>query len=223
MTPPKLIADLRRAASAGPGGPTGGGALDGHRARLARRAQRAGVLDVAFRTLDAPVGTLLLAATEGGVVRITFAVEDHDAVLDDLAARVSPRVLHAPRRLDRAARELDQYFARRRREFDLRLDWQLSSGFRRTVLEHLRTIPYGATESYAQAAAAAGRPRAVRAAGSACATNPLPLVVPCHRILRSDGSLGGFGGGLDNKRLLLAVEAAAGGSLRTAGGRPRPR
>jgi methylated-DNA-[protein]-cysteine S-methyltransferase len=178
-------------------------------ARLAAAADRAGILDVAFRTLDTPIGPLLLAATSHGLVRVAFAREDHDLVLDQLASRVSPRVLHAPARLDRAARELEEYFAGRRGLFDLPLDFQLSRGFRRTVLSHLPEIGYGKTASYAAVAAAAGNPRAVRAVGSACATNPLPVVVPCHRVVRSDGTLGGYLGGLDIKQALLTLEAAA--------------
>lgn len=185
-------------------------------ARLARlhdalgaTAAARGALDVAYRTIDSPLGSLLLAATEAGIVRIAFASEGHDAVLESLATRVSPRILRAPARLDTAAAELDEYFAGRRTAFDLPLDLSLARGFRRMVLERLRAIGYGRTESYAEVAVAAGSPRAVRAVGSACATNPLPVVVPCHRVLRSDGGLGGYLGGLDAKRALLALEAAA--------------
>jgi methylated-DNA-[protein]-cysteine S-methyltransferase len=178
--------------------------------RLAEDAARADVLDVAFRTLDSPVGALLLAATPAGLVRVAFALEDHDRVLADLAARISPRVLRAPGRLDTAARELEEYFAGRRRAFDLPLDLRLAKGFRRTVLGHLTQIRYGSTESYATLAAAAGSPRAVRAVGSACATNPLPVVVPCHRVVRSDGALGQYLGGTDAKAALLVLEGARG-------------
>lgn len=177
------------------------------RARLAAAAEGAGLLDVAYRTVDTPVGPLLVAATARGLVRIAFAVEGHGDVLDTLARRVSPRVLHAPGRLDDAARQLDEYFAGGRRRFDLDVDLRLASPFRRAVLEHLRTIGYGSTASYADVAAAAGNPAAVRAAGSACATNPVPVVVPCHRVVRSDGTLGGYLGGLHVKRALLALEA----------------
>lgn len=176
---------------------------------LERAANRDGVLDVAYRTIDTPVGSLLIAATERGIVRVAYAIEDHDAVLESLAERVSPRILRAPGRLDAAAGELDEYFAGRRTSFDLPLDLSLSKGFRREVLEHLRAIAYGRTETYTEVAVAAGSPRAVRAVGSACATNPLPVIVPCHRVLRSDGSLGGYLGGLDAKRALLDLEAAA--------------
>jgi methylated-DNA-[protein]-cysteine S-methyltransferase len=177
-------------------------------ARLAAAAAADGILDVAYRTVDTPLGTLLLAATEQGLVRVVYPSQGHDAALAQLAELVSPRILNAPGRLDGAARQLDEYFSRHRRAFDLPLDLRLSRGFRRGVLTHLLQIPYGATESYAQVAAAAGHPRAVRAAGSACATNPVPIVVPCHRVVRSDGSSGGYAGGPAAKRSLLTLEAA---------------
>jgi methylated-DNA-[protein]-cysteine S-methyltransferase len=178
-------------------------------ARLVERAEREGLLDVAVRTVESPLGPLLLAASRRGLVRIAFAREGHDAVLAELAERVSPRILVAPHRLDDAARELDEYFARRRRAFALQLDLSLAHGFRRDVLARLARAPYGATLSYAQLARAAGSPRAVRAAASACASNPLPLVVPCHRVVRSDGTLGEYRGGAAAKRALLALEGAA--------------
>ncbi len=178
--------------------------------RLVAAAQADGLLDVAYRTLDTPVGTLLLAATEQGLVRVAYDVEGHDAVLATLASRVSPRVLAAPGRLDPVARELDEYFAGSRRAFDVPLDRRLSSGFRAEVLRHLPEIGYGHTESYAQVAEAAGNARAVRAVGSACATNPLPVVVPCHRVVRSDGSIGGYAGGPAAKRALLTLEGVGG-------------
>jgi len=177
---------------------------------LVARAERADLLDVAYRTVDGPLGEVLLAATPRGLVRVAFAVQDHDAVLADLAARVSPRVLAAPARLDEAARQLDAYLEGRRRDFDLALDLQLAHGFRRTVVERLTTIAYGTTASYAQVAAAAGHPRAVRAVGTACARNPLPLVLPCHRVVRADGSPGRYAGGEDAKLRLLALERTDG-------------
>lgn len=177
--------------------------------RLATAAQRDGVLDVAYRIVDSPVGPLLVAATELGLVRVAFAVEGHDDVLQHLADRVSPRILLAPGRLDVAARELDEYFAGVRTAFDLPLDWRLSAGFRSTVLHHLPEIAYGHTASYARVAELAGNPKAVRAVGSACATNPLPVVVPCHRVVRSDGAMGGYLGGVEAKHILLTLEAAA--------------
>ncbi len=178
-------------------------------ARLVAQAHEAGILDIAYRTVDTPLGALLLARTDKGLVRVAFACEDHDMVLAQLADRVSPRVLRAPGRLDPVAHQVEEYFAGRRTRFELRLDLQLASGFRRTVLTHLSAIPYGTTASYAVLAAAAGSPRAVRAAGSACATNPLPVVVPCHRVVRSDGALGQYVGGTDAKRTLLELEGAA--------------
>jgi methylated-DNA-[protein]-cysteine S-methyltransferase len=178
--------------------------------RLVAEAERDDLLDIAYRTLDTPVGTLLLAATPVGLVRVAYDVEDHDAVLAALADRVSPRVLRAPARLDVTARELDEYFAGTRRAFDVPLDRRLSSGFRAEVLAHLPEIGYGHTESYAQVAAAAGNAKAVRAVGTACATNPLPVVVPCHRVVRADGSWGGYVGGPDAKRALLTLEGVGG-------------
>lgn len=177
--------------------------------RLADAADAAGLLDVAYRTVETPVGTLLLAATPRGLVRVAYASEGHDLVLERLARDVSPRILLAPRRLDGAAREVEEYFARRRSTFDVPLDLRLSHGFRRTVLTHLARIAYGKTASYAAVAKASGNPRAVRAVGSACASNPLPVVLPCHRVVRSDGSVGEYVGGVEAKRILLALEAAA--------------
>ncbi len=163
---------------------------------------------MAYRTIDSPVGPLLLAATERGLIRVAYASEGHDAVLQVLADRISPRILSAPARLEAAARELGEYFAGRRRQFDLPLDLRLSAGFRRTVLRHLADIGYGHTASYAAVARLAGSPRAIRAVGTACAANPLPVVVPCHRVVRSAGSMGGYLGGPDAKRTLLSLEAA---------------
>jgi methylated-DNA-[protein]-cysteine S-methyltransferase len=172
-------------------------------------ADRDGLLDVAYRTLDSPVGELLLAATGRGLLRVAFQREGFDTVLDMLSARVSPRILSAPRRLDPVAREMEEYFSGRRRRFDLPLDLALSRGFRRSVLEHLPDIGYGRTESYAEVARVVGHPKAVRAVGSACSTNPIPVVIPCHRVLRSDGSLGGYAGGTDAKTVLLMLENTA--------------
>ncbi len=176
--------------------------------RLVAEADAEGLLDVAYRTVDTPIGLLLLAATTEGLVRVAFDREDHDAVLERLAVAISPRILRAPRRLDEAARQLDEYFAGTRRHFDLPIDFRLTQGFRRRVLEHLQHIGYGATESYAAVAAASGSPAAVRAVGSACANNPIPVVVPCHRVVRSDGTIGQYLGGTEAKQALLALEAA---------------
>jgi len=179
------------------------------RTRLAAAAQAEGILDVAYRTVDSPVGPLLLAATEAGLVRVAYASENHDMVLQTLSDRISPRILNSPARLDTVARELNEYFDGRRRGFDVPLDWRLSAGFRSTVLHRLPEIGYGHTASYAAVARLAGSPRATRAVGTACATNPLPLVVPCHRVVRSDGGMGGYLGGVEAKRTLLSLEAAA--------------
>jgi methylated-DNA-[protein]-cysteine S-methyltransferase len=176
---------------------------------LARRAAEEDLLDVAYRDLDTPLGRLLLASTPAGLVRVAFPVEDTEAVLASLAAQVSPRVLRAPARLDAVARELDEYFDGRRHAFDVPVDLQLAHGFRRAVLERLVDVPYARTVSYAELAARAGSPRAVRAVGTACALNPVPLVVPCHRVVRSDGTPGSYRGGPEAKRRLLALEAAA--------------
>jgi methylated-DNA-[protein]-cysteine S-methyltransferase len=177
--------------------------------RLERAADREGLLDVAYRTVDSPVGTLLLAATPRGLVRVAYDVEGHDRVLEALATRLSPRVLRAPQRLDAVALELEEYFAGRRRSFDLPLDLSLSRGFRLLVQQQLPSIDYAQTRSYQQVAELVGNPKAVRAVGTACATNPLPLVLPCHRVLRTDGTPGGYVGGPAAKTTLLNLEAAA--------------
>jgi methylated-DNA-[protein]-cysteine S-methyltransferase len=177
--------------------------------RLEQDAQREGLLDVAYRTVDSPVGPLLLAATPRGLVRVAYDIEDHDRVLETLAGRLSPRVLRAPGQLDAAARELEEYFGGRRRDFSLPLDLSLSRGFRLLVQQHLPSIGYGQTRSYQQVAELVGHPKAVRAVGTACATNPLPVVVPCHRVLRSDGTPGRYVGGPAAKTTLLDLEAAA--------------
>jgi len=177
--------------------------------RLAGSAATGGLLDIAYRTLDTPVGRLLLAATEQGLARVAYARENHELVLADLANRISPRILYAPARLDSACREIEEYFAGTRHRFDLTVDLRLAAGFRREVLHHLLEVGYGTTASYAALAQRSGRPRAVRAAASACATNPVPVVVPCHRIVRSDGSVGGYVGGLAAKQALLDLESAS--------------
>ena len=179
------------------------------RARLAAQAEQEGLLDVAYRTLDTPIGPLLVAATAEGLVRVAFELEDHDAVLGALAATVSPRILRSGRRTDDVARQLDEYFAGRRRHFDFPVDLRLVRGFRRAVISYLSEIAYGSTASYAAVARATGNPAAVRAVGTACAHNPVPVVVPCHRVVRSDGSIGQYLGGAEVKASLLAMEAAA--------------
>lgn len=179
--------------------------------RLAERAAEEGLLDVAYTTADSPFGPLLLASTPRGLVRVGLPNQDADELLAELATRVSPRVLEAAAPLDEARRELDLYFEGRLTEFGLPLDWRLSRDFRRRALRAIARIPYGQTRSYTQIARSAGNERAVRAAGTACGTNPLPLVVPCHRVLRSGGGLGGYGGGLPMKESLLRLEGVLGG------------
>jgi methylated-DNA-[protein]-cysteine S-methyltransferase len=178
---------------------------------LAERASEEGLLDVAYTTTDSPFGTLLLAKTPRGLVRVGLPNQDSDELLVDLARRVSPRVLEAPPELDEVRRELDLYFEGRLDSFDLPLDWQLSQGFRLRVLQAIAAIPYGETRTYTEMASSAGNQRAVRAAGTACGRNPLPLVVPCHRVLRSGGALGGYGGGLPMKQGLLQLEGVLDG------------
>jgi methylated-DNA-[protein]-cysteine S-methyltransferase len=179
-------------------------------ARLEAAAERDDLLDIAYRTVDSPVGPLLIAATPVGLVRVAFSNEGHDNVLQALSDRISPRLLHAPARLDIVAGQLDEYFARKRHSFAVPLDWQLSKGFRRVVLEHLATdIGYGSTASYGMLARLSGSPKAVRAVGTTCATNPIPVVVPCHRVVRSDGAMGNYRGGPAAKRALLDLEGVA--------------
>ena len=180
--------------------------MDVLRRQLAERAAAEGLIDVSYRLVDSPLGQLLLAATERGIVRVAFAAEDFDAVLGVLAEKVGVRVLHRAAPLDAAAAQLDEYFAHSRTGFELGLDHRLSSGYRLEVQLALPSIAYGHTVTYKEMAALTGRPAAVRAVGTACATNPLPIVVPCHRVLRSDGSLGGYLGGLDAKKVLLDLE-----------------
>jgi methylated-DNA-[protein]-cysteine S-methyltransferase len=177
------------------------------RRELAERARAEGLVDVAFERHDTPLGRLLLGATARGLVRVGLPVETEDAVLEELADRISPRVLRAaPEALTRARRQLDEYFAGRRLRFEVPLDWRLAAGFRREVLRATARIPYGRTRSYAEMAARAGRPRAFRAAGTALATNPLPILVPCHRVLPTGGGIGGYRGGAAAKAQLLALE-----------------
>lgn len=178
---------------------------------LTNPAADAGLLDVAYATVDSPVGRLLIATTGRGLVRLAYIdAGDEGPVLEELARAVSPRVLSAPARLDQPRRELDEYFSGARRRFDLALDWRLTHGFSRRVLRATARIPYGSSSTYKQVAAAAGSPRGSRAAGNALGTNPLPIVVPCHRVLHSGGGIGGYTGGLERKRLLLGVEGAGG-------------
>lgn len=185
---------------------SGGVDLDRLAAEFSARADGAGLIDVAYATVDSPLGPLLAASTDRGLVQLSYPRQDTDAMLERLARKISPRVFEAPARFDELRRELDEYFERRRREFELPLDWQLTRGFVCTVLKQTNRIPYGETRSYAEMAELVGSPRAFRAAGSALGANPIPIVVPCHRVLRSGGGLGGYGGGLDVKRKLLQIE-----------------
>jgi methylated-DNA-[protein]-cysteine S-methyltransferase len=177
---------------------------------LGEAAAAAGLLDVAYATLDSPVGTLLLATTAAGLVRLAYVDQaDEESVLDDLAASVSPRVLAAPRKLDEPRRELDEYFAGRRKQFEIPIDWSLTHGFARRVLRATALIPFGSVSSYKEVATEAGSPRGFRAAGNALGSNPIPIVVPCHRVLHAGGGLGGYTGGLERKLVLLGVEGVA--------------
>jgi methylated-DNA-[protein]-cysteine S-methyltransferase len=175
------------------------------------RADREGLIDVAYATVDSPVGELLVAGTGRGLIRIAYGEKmPRDKVLLELAEDISPRVLEAPERLDLIRRQLEEYFEGRRTDFDLALDWRLSHGFKRRVLGHTARIPYGRVSTYKTLAAAAGSPRGARAAGNALGANPIPIVVPCHRVLHSGGGLGGYGGGLDRKQFLLKLEGGLG-------------
>lgn len=177
-------------------------------AGLAQRAATAGLLDVAYAELDSPIGELIVFVTPRGLVRVKYADEPIEGVLAEVAERVSPRILRAPSRTDAVRRELDGYFALRRQRFDLPIDWSLVHGFADGVLRETARIRFGDVLSYGQVAAQAGSPRAARAAGNALGSNPIPIVVPCHRVLHSNGSLGGYSGGLDRKRFLLALEGS---------------
>jgi methylated-DNA-[protein]-cysteine S-methyltransferase len=177
--------------------------------RLAQRAEAEGLLDVAYAEVDSPVGTLLVATTPRGVVRLGFPGEDVDHILDQLANRLSPRVLEAPAKLDDVRRELDEYFEGRLHRFTAKLDWTLTGqGFRHEVLKYTAKIPYGRTSTYMEMATKAGNRKAYRAAGNALGSNPIPVIVPCHRVLATGGGLGGYGGGLDVKERLLRLEGA---------------
>jgi methylated-DNA-[protein]-cysteine S-methyltransferase len=174
---------------------------------LAERAAEEGLLDVAYTSVDSPLGPLVVAATPKGLVRVSYTeFRGEDDVLEDLARRVSPRVLEAPAKLDPVRRELDEYFDGRREQFDVPIDWSYLAGFTREVLRATAAIPFGDVSTYAWVADAAGSPRAVRAAGNALGANPMPVVVPCHRVLRTGGALGGYTGGLERKEFLLRLE-----------------
>jgi len=176
---------------------------------IAPAAAAASLLDVAYATLDSPLGTLLLAATPQGLVRLAYIAGDREEedVLTRLATKLSPRILAAPRRLDQPRRELERYFTGALRRFETPLDWRLTAGFGRRVLQATARIPFGSRSTYMRVAAQAGSPRASRAAGNALGSNPIPIIVPCHRVLHTGGGLGGYTGGLDRKRLLLEIES----------------
>ena len=177
-------------------------------ASLAQRAGKAALLDVAYAEIDSPIGELIVFVTPRGLLRIKYADEPIEGVLADVAARVSPRILRAPARTDEARHELEAYFGLRRRTFNLPIDWSLVHGFAGRILRKTARIPFGDVRSYGQLAAQAGSPRAARAVGNALGSNPIPIVVPCHRVLHADGGLGGYSGGLDRKRYLLALEGS---------------
>jgi len=163
--------------------------------------------DIAYDEVDTPMGTFTVAATQRGLVALSFE-RDPEIVVDALARKLSPRVVHAPKRVDDIRRELDEYFEGKRKNFDLALDWSLVQGFNKKVLEATYRIPYGGVSTYSDMARSAGSPRAARAAGNALHNNPIPIVVPCHRVLHRDGGLGGYGGGLPMKKWLLTLEGA---------------
>ena len=202
------LSDAGLLAAVGAGEPDGTVLARLH-SRLAADAGSAGVLDLAYTVMDSPVGRLVLAATDEGLVRVAFECEGVDEVLQVLSNRISPRILEAPERLAVPVAQLQEYFDGARHSFDLDLDLRLTSGYRRTVVQALQGIGYGHTVTYAGIAALTGNPGAVRAVGTACGRNPLPLVIPCHRVLRSDGTTGGYRGGPAAKKILLDLEAAA--------------
>jgi methylated-DNA-[protein]-cysteine S-methyltransferase len=181
--------------------------LPGDSPPIVERAEEEGLVDVAYASVDSPLGPLVVAATPKGLVRVSYSeFRGEDDVLEELARRVSPRVLEAPARVDRVRRELDEYFEGRRERFDTPIDWSYLAGFTREVLRATAKIPFGDVSTYAGVADAAGSPRAVRAAGNALGANPMPVVVPCHRVLRTGGALGGYTGGLERKEFLLRLE-----------------
>ena len=177
--------------------------------RLAARANEEGLVDIAYATVDTPLGTGLVAATPKGLVRVALPNERVEEVLVRLAEDLSPRVLEFPARLDEARRELDEYFEGRRHRFELPLDWRLSHpGFYRRVLRATARVPFGDVITYGEAAQRAGNSRAFRAAGTALGSNPIPIIVPCHRVIRAGGEIGNYGGGPEMKRFLLQLEGA---------------
>ena len=188
-----------------------GAAIDADRlrARVQDRAVAEGLADVAYAPIDSPFGQLLVAGTDRGVVRLALPNwGEGESLLEQLAEKISPRVLEAPARLDPVRRELDAYFAGRLHQFSVPVDWRLSRGFASRVLHAVARIPYGSTKSYGEVAEEAGNARAFRAAGTACGINPVPLIVPCHRVVQAGGAIGNYGGGPEMKRALLELEGA---------------
>ena len=175
--------------------------------RFGARAEDARLVDVGYGFVDTPFGRYLAAATAKGLVTLSFE-SDYDEVLEQLSRKISPRVLEAPAKLDEVRRELDEYFEGDRHDFDIPLDWQLSSGFMQRVLRATAKIPYGGVATYRDVATRAGNPKAMRAAGNALGANPIPIIVPCHRVVRTGGAVGNYGGGPDMKRALLQLEGA---------------
>ena len=194
--------------------PLAGPYLDVERlqSELARRAAEEGVLDVAYAIVDSPLGPLTVVVTPRGLVRLSYPHESVDEQLDEIAFRVSPRILAAPERTDDVRRQLDEYFTGSRRAFDVPIDWRLVRGFAGDVLQATARIPFGSVSSYREVAAEAGSPNAYRAAGNALGSNPIPIVVPCHRVLHAGGGLGGYTGGLERKRFLLHLEGVLDGN-----------
>src|SRR5436309_189833 len=176
--------------------------------RFHELAAERGLIDVAYAFVPSPIGELIVAGTKRGLVRVSFPSETPDEVVEELSALLSPRVLESPAQLDEVRRELDEYFEGRRTRFELRVDMSLTRGFTRKVLQATARIPFGSVSTYRDVARKAGNERAYRAAGNALGANPIPIVVPCHRVLHSGGGLGGYGGGLDVKRFLLRLEHA---------------
>ncbi len=198
------MSDLERALRASPEGAD----LERATRGLLARAERDGLIEVAYSYVDSPFGKMMVAGTDRGIVRVAFPHRPFDALLEQIAELISPRVLEAPKRLDEARRQLDAYFEGRLRDFNLPLDWRLTRGFQNRAQHAIARIPYGQTRSYGWIAEKAGNPRAFRAAGTACGANPLPPIVPCHRVLPATGGIGSYGGGPEMKKALLELEGA---------------
>jgi methylated-DNA-[protein]-cysteine S-methyltransferase len=177
------------------------------RERFREAAETAGAVDVAVGSMDSPVGPLFLAVTPRGVLHIGFPNADHDVTLREISAVVSPRIVGAARATDEVRRELDEYFSGRRTDFSLQLDRRLMTPFAREVLAATAKVPFGATTTYGDIASRIHRPGAARAVGAALGSNPIPIVVPCHRVVGAAGALTGYGGGLDRKIYLLQLES----------------